>query len=382
MSDCEMIATLEIIDMATGFRLGHRPGRGPRGQPSALRKPGLGRPNKPIAAGFMRLGVAKEIPAVLRDLGADPEPIIQQAGLEPRLFEDGDNAIPFAALGRLVSVCVAQTHCPHFGILVGQKAPISSLGIVGGLMQHSDTVGDALRSLVLHLHLHDRGAAPVLTVNGDVAILSYAVYDSGVECADQISDGAIATAVNVMRALCGPAWTPAEVLLPRGPPPDLEPYRTFFQAPVRFEEETASLVFLATWLDHRIAGADAVFRRMFEERVGELEAVHDGDFQEELRRVLRTQLLTDRCSAAKVAELFAIHRRTLNRRLSADGTAFKVVADEVRFEIARQLLTDTAMPLGQIAAVLEYSEAGAFTRAFRRWAGQTPTAWRAEHRRL
>jgi AraC-like DNA-binding protein len=98
--------------------------------------------------------------------------------------------------------------------------------------------------------------------------------------------------------------------------------------------------------------------------------------------VPRTQLLTDRCSAAKVAELFAIHRRTLNRRLSADGTAFKVVADEVRFEIARQLLTDTAMPLGQIAAVLEYSEAGAFTRAFRRWAGQTPTAWRAEHRRL
>src|SRR5215218_8696809 len=296
--------------------------------------------------------------------------------------DDGDNAIPVAALGRLVSVCVAQTHCPHFGILVGQKAPLSSLGIVGGLMQHSDTVGDALRSLVLHLHLHDRGAAPVLTVNGDVAILSYAVCDSGVECADQISDGAIATAVNVMRALCGPAWAPAEVLLPRGPPPDLEPYRTFFQAPVRFEEETASLVFPARWLDHRIAGADAVFRRMFEERVGELEAVHDGDFQEELRRVLRTQLLTDRCSAAKVAELFAIHRRTLSRRLSADGTAFKVVADEVRFEIAWQLLSDTAMPLGQIAAVLEYSEAGAFTRAFRRWAGQTPTAWRAEHRGL
>src|SRR3954453_21939064 len=95
------------------------------------------------------------------------------------------------------------------------------------------------------------------------------------------------------RCVAPPGWTPAEVLLPRGPPPDLEPYRTFFRAPVRFEEETASLVFPARWLDHRIVGADAVFRRMFEERVGELEAVHDGDFQEELRRVLRTQLLTE-----------------------------------------------------------------------------------------
>src|SRR5215210_1342206 len=194
MSDCKMIATLEIIDMAAGFRLGHRPGRGPRGQPCAPRKPGLGRPKKPIAPGFIRLGVAKEIPSVLRELGADPEAVIRQAGLDPRLLEDGDNAIPFAALGRLVSLCIAQTHCPHFGILVGQKALISSLGIVGGLMQHSDTVGDALRSLVLHLHLHDRGAAPVLTVKGEVAVLSYAIYDKGVECADQISDGAIATA--------------------------------------------------------------------------------------------------------------------------------------------------------------------------------------------
>jgi DNA topoisomerase-3 len=47
-------------------------------------------------------------------------------------------------------------------------------------------------------------------------------------------------------------------------------------------------------------------------------------------------------------------------------------------EIARQLLEDTEVPLGQIAAALGYSEASAFTRAFRRWSGQTPTAWRTD----
>ena len=55
-------------------------------------------------------------------------------------------------------------------------------------------------------------------------------------------------------------------------------------------------------------------------------------------------------------------------------------SSEIRFEIARQLLGDTKVPLGQIAAALGYSEAGAFTRAFRRWAGQTPTVWRYTHR--
>jgi len=52
---------------------------------------------------------------------------------------------------------------------------------------------------------------------------------------------------------------------------------------------------------------------------------------------------------------------------------------EIRFEIARQLLGDTKVPLGQIAAALGYTEAGAFTRAFRRWSGQTPGAWRKAH---
>jgi AraC-like DNA-binding protein len=57
---------------------------------------------------------------------------------------------------------------------------------------------------------------------------------------------------------------------------------------------------------------------------------------------------------------------------------FKALANEIRFEIARQLLEDTEVPLGQIGAALGYSEASAFTRAFRRWSGQTPTSWRAD----
>jgi AraC-like DNA-binding protein len=105
----------------------------------------------------------------------------------------------------------------------------------------------------------------------------------------------------------------------------------------------------------------------------------DHDFSEDLRRVLRTELLQDDCSATNVASLFSMHRRTLNRRLHAEGTAFRQVVDEVRFELARELLAKRGMTFGQIAAALKFSEASAFTRAFCRWSGQTPTAWRAAH---
>jgi AraC-like DNA-binding protein len=101
-----------------------------------------------------------------------------------------------------------------------------------------------------------------------------------------------------------------------------------------------------------------------------------------LSRILRSRLLSHDCSAERVADLFSMHCRTLNRRLSAEGTGFWAVVDEMRFEIARQMLAGTVMPFAQIAAALAFSEASAFTRAFRRWSGRTPTAWRAEHHRF
>jgi len=104
-----------------------------------------------------------------------------------------------------------------------------------------------------------------------------------------------------------------------------------------------------------------------------------GPITEDLRRVLRTELLKEACSAATVARLFSMHRRTLHRHLRTEGLAFRQVANEIRFEIACELLNNTDMALSQIATVLRYSELSAFSRAFRRWSGQSPSTWRASH---
>jgi AraC-like DNA-binding protein len=106
---------------------------------------------------------------------------------------------------------------------------------------------------------------------------------------------------------------------------------------------------------------------------------HFGSVADDLRRVLRTELLRGTCSATTVARLFSMHRRTLHRHLRMEGLAFRQVADGIRFEVACELLKNTDMALSQVAAALKYSELSAFTRAFRRWCGQSPSAWRASH---
>ena len=166
--------------------------------------------------------------------------------------------------------------------------------------------------------------------------------------------------------------------MPRAAPADQALYRHHFRAPVRFNQESATIVFPARDLDLRIAGADPLLRAMLEERIQQLKGAQGSEFSDDIRRLLRTRLTSNHCSADDIAHLLTMHRRTLSRRLKESGMGYRAITNEIRFEIARQLLQDTQVPLAQISAALGYSEASAFSRAFRRWSGQTPTAWRTE----
>ncbi len=77
-----------------------------------------------------------------------------------------------------------------------------------------------------------------------------------------------------------------------------------------------------------------------------------------------------------IAQALAIHRRTLNRRLSAEGTTFQKVLDQVRCAVAKELLGDSDISIAEIAALLKYADYVSFTRAFKRWTGASPGAWR------
>src|SRR3982750_2209513 len=105
-------------------------------------------PERPAPRGFIHLGVAKELYGALQDLGADPEALTAEAGLDPRLFDSPRNLISVFVLGNFLHLCAKRTNCPHIGLLVGQRATLDALGLVGSLMRASETMGSALRALV------------------------------------------------------------------------------------------------------------------------------------------------------------------------------------------------------------------------------------------
>jgi AraC-like DNA-binding protein len=315
------------------------------------------------------------IPRVLRDLGEDPNAVLDGVGIDPRLFDNPDNLIAFTTACRLLGACVARTGCRHFGLLVGQQSGPSSLGPLGLLMMHSTTVGEALGNLVSYLHTHDRGGTTTLSVQGKVASLGYAIYEPGAESTDQVADLAIALACNIMRSLCDPSWVATKVLLAHERPADVGPYERHFRAPVRFDAEQNALVFPARWLMQPLPDASPDLRRLLQNQVAGLDSAYGASFAAKVRRTLRATVIRGACSVESIAQMFGMQRRTLSRRLRAESTTFEALLDEVRFEVARQLLGDTNLPVRAVAEMLGYADA-AFTRAFRRWSGTTPARWR------
>ena len=326
----------------------------------------------------VRIGPILALPGILRGLGVEPTGILAEAGFDLALFDDPDNEVSFAARNRLVAHCVARTGCQHLGILIGGQAGLQTLGLVGLLVKYSPDVETALRSLVRHFHLQARGAVTTLTADDGLATLGYDIYQPGVEATGQVGSGAVAMLFNIMRELCGPQWKPVEVRFGQRRPADVGPYRKLFKAPLRFDAERNALMFSDEWLTRSLPGADPSVRRLLQGQIDALEARHGDDFPEQVRSVLRTALVTGHAGADQVAALFSMHSRTLSRRLDAFGVGFQELVDEGRFEIARQMLEDSAMEVGQIASLLDYADPSAFTRAFRRWSGTTPGRWRAE----
>ncbi len=324
----------------------------------------------------LRAGGASEILAVLKALGEDPNEVLTDAGIDPGLFDDPGNLITYSARDRLMKHCVARTGCQHFGLLVGQRMNLPSLGLVGLLMKTSPSVGDSLRSLVNFLHLHSQGAVTTLRQEDDLAVLAYDAFEPGLEASDQTGDGSVAMMLNIMRALCGSEFRPTEVSFAHRKPADIEPFRKLFRVPLYFDAEHYALVFSRNWLGDKPPGADAELQSLIKNQIDALEAKHSLEFPDQVRNVLRSALMTGHCSEEQIATLFSMRSHTLSRRLEASGTSFHELVDECRFEIARQMLENTSLSVGQIGASLGYSRSSSFIRAFRRWSDTTPADWR------
>ena len=252
-----------------------------------------------------------------------------------------------------------------------------AMGALGLAMKTAGTVGDALQRLVRYiLVLTDTLEYELVEEPGGrrIVLVGRPHHRRGARLANECALGAI---TSFLRAAVGTRVVPTAVSFRHARPASDQPHHDFFGCPVRFGEPDD-----AVHLDHRLLatrtrladeGLSAYLLHQLDDlhrRMGERSVVA------QVRSAVTDHLPDGVPSRATVARRLALSERTLHRRLAEEGVSYQQLANEARQEAAEALLADDRHTLTDVAYLTGFGDQSAFTRAFKRWTGQTPQAYR------
>jgi AraC-like DNA-binding protein len=328
---------------------------------------------------LQRVGPIACIPALLRRLAVDPEEVLLAAGLDAHALDDPNGTITFKAMGLVAERSAALTRCPHFGLEIGPNIRLATLGVLGEWMRNAPTLRAALNDFANNQHRNAHGSVVYLIESGRDAFFGYAIYQPDVAGTDVICDAVAMGLFTIVRELLGVGSHSApEVLLSRTTPSNIAPYSKSFGVRLSFNNSQTAVKMPRALLDQPVMGADAGRRMILAKQVHETYYAGDLDTVTRLRRELRVAMLNGSFSATEVAAHLGMSQRTLHRRLQQWGIGFQEIIDETRCELAKQLLANTRLSIGEIAEINGYHDPSILTRGFTRWVGVTPSQWRAK----
>ncbi|MDT4844544.1 HTH-type transcriptional regulator VirS [compost metagenome] len=247
------------------------------------------------------------------------------------------------------------------------------------LIRNTSTVGEALVELRANFSLYNGAAEIGLDVQGKQAVLSFKVNDGDTPGRSQAEELACGVAIQLMRALVGSNWQPDRTLLGHAPLSQATDYLQVLGCKPTLFATCTGLVFDVATLTLPLSKGDEGLHQMIAEHLGRMERLKADELPNYVRQLLRDLLPSGRATVEKVAGCMALHPRTLQRRLTLEGTSFQQLLDDTRQNMARHYLQDPTISMAQMAGLLGYSDPSGFSRAFHRWFDATPLAWQRQY---
>lgn len=319
---------------------------------------------------------------LLNRIGVDERDLLRRVGLDPVRLKSTDLRVSQSQAAEFVTRAMIESGEPGLGIMLARELKLPLHGALGTAVMSSRTLQEALDLMTRYLTLR----APHLTVTRRKGS-SHVHYSVSCEVDLGPLQGFILDAMLFGCVTMGEQLTGAPVagsrVQRRGPEPAyFHRFRQRIAVPVDYGAAEDALVVPISSLSLPVRFSDdqlaITARAQCEQALRELTA--DAGFACRVRRVIETSHPFPP-KLARVAGTLFVSERTLKRRLQEEEASFQALVDQVRLERAGDLLANTGMTLGQIADALGYADAANFTRAFKRWTGDSPSHYRAEARR-
>jgi AraC-like DNA-binding protein len=318
---------------------------------------------------------AGETAAWLDRQGIATKPLLKKLRIDGRDLTYG-RQISAVQFGAMLDFGATQTGDDHFGLHRGGEFKLKNGGVLAYLAACAETLGEAVsyyqryasvvcNGFMIETNRDDEGVRLVLHVGGA----------AWARCR-HLGEFTAARTVSAMRVVTGAQFRPLSVQFAHAAPGPAAECRRLFGCEVAFGERADAIKLSTDALALRIPTADSrlgIMLRSYADGLLKQVRSKGGDsLADKVAAVIAQRLSSGEGSLRDVARRLHLSERTLRRRLRESGVTFTELVGRVRRDLAEDWLARTDFNVKHISYLLGYSDAAAFSRAYKRWTGRSP----------
>jgi AraC-like DNA-binding protein len=312
--------------------------------------------------------------ALVDRLGGNAAALLAKFHIDPVVMDDAKGVLPYRTLVNLLEQSAAELDCPDFGMkLAAIQGPFKIIGPLGVAMRNSATLGDALRYGSRNGRVFSKAASVVLEkLAGQTYLLRFKVVLEHAPTTIQAIEHHLSLLHHAIPVMSGDRARAHEVWFVHEPNAKLAAYRACFARSPRFGQSMNGLLLHESDLEVRLANPDRQLYALATSFIDHSFPPEHTPLSERLRMLITRLLREGDCTHERVSAELSMHPRTLQRRLKEEGATFESIKDSVRRDAALYYLSQSHMPLVQIAAALGYWEVSTLSRSCYRWFSASP----------
>lgn len=318
---------------------------------------------------------AGAIAKTLEQRGVDSQAVFVSAGLDIDKIRDSNARFSGMEMARLWRACTEASADPAFGLGVYQNRSSTTFHGVGMALEASSTLRELIDRLIKFSRLISTVAEIKLRQRGDKHwLLEWYIEPSlRPHIADEALDGFLASGVSYLAA-----EDLIEVHFIRPEPADPSPWHEcFHRAPIHFSSTMDALVLAQTAIDKPLQEANPALAQAGESvAMDYLQKMERQDILLQVSAEISKRLALGEPKQQEIASVLNLSVRQLQRKLTAKGTRFSQILQELRHQLAKENLRDSSLSILEISLNLGFSDASNFSSAFKRWQGVSPKDYR------
>ncbi|WP_087460103.1 AraC family transcriptional regulator [Oleiphilus messinensis] len=298
-------------------------------------------------------------------------------------LEKPDQRIPLHQYAHMWEQALILSGDPALGLHLGEKPQEEGMGVVGHIFFNNATLGKALTQFTRLYTLVNEGIRAEFETDEQRAYLRY-VWDCPDAYSVPIMERTMAVSITRAKKLIHPQLKMEFVAFAHNAPEYTAEYERIFACPIRFGEEHCCIAFKKNFLDYPLPQRNPYLHQVLTRHVENLlsKLRPQRTLAQQVQDLVNKQLAKNAFDAERIAKKLNMSRHTLYRKLKAEGHSYQELVEAVRQKKAMFYLKQNKYSLSEIAFLLGFSELSAFSRAFKRWTGQSPAQFQKDNAQL